>query len=64
MLKKARLRSAQAAGELRQDLDLDVALELIWGPLRIRWLDRSGPLTHAYADTVVELALHGLRPPG
>ncbi len=63
-LKKVRLRSAQAAGDLREDLDLDVAIELIWGPLRIRWLDRSGPLTHAYVDTVIDMALHGLRPPG
>lgn len=63
-LKRARLRSAQQAGELRADLDLDVAIEMIWGPLRVRWLDRSGALTHAYADTVVELALHGLGRPG
>ncbi|MFG1943579.1 TetR/AcrR family transcriptional regulator [Nonomuraea sp. NPDC048826] len=61
-LKKARLRAAQQAGHLPEDLDLDVAVDLIWGPLLSRWLHRSGPLTHAYADTLVETALHGLLP--
>ena len=61
-LKKERLRSAQRAGQLAQDLDLDVAMELVWGPLLNRWLHRSGPLTPEYADRVVETALQGLRP--
>lgn len=59
-LKKARLRAAQEAGQLPADLDLDVAVDLIWSPLLSRWLHRSGPLTHAYADAVVETALRGL----
>ncbi|MDA0637114.1 TetR/AcrR family transcriptional regulator [Nonomuraea sp. MCN248] len=58
--KKARLRAAQEAGQLPAGLDLDVAVDLIWGPLLSRWLRRSGPLTHAYADAVVETALRGL----
>ncbi|MBE3008746.1 TetR/AcrR family transcriptional regulator [Microbispora sp. NEAU-D428] len=61
-LKKQRLRSAQRAGQLSGDLDLDVAIEMLWGPLLNRWLQRSGPLTPEYADTVVETALNGLRP--
>lgn len=60
-LKKARLRSAQAAGELPADLDLDLAVDLLWSPLTGRWLQRSGPLTEAYADAVVATALAGLR---
>jgi hypothetical protein len=28
-----------------------------------RWLQRAGPLTHAYADQTVERALNGLRAP-
>ena len=60
-LKKQRLHSAQRARQLPDDLDLDVAIELLWGPLRNRWLERSGPLTHQYADKVVEMALDGLR---
>ncbi|MEV1198669.1 TetR/AcrR family transcriptional regulator [Microbispora rosea] len=61
-LKRQRLRSAQRAGQLSGDLDLDVAIEMLWGPLLNRWLQRGGPLTSEYADTVVETALHGLRP--
>ena len=62
-LKLQRLRSAQEAGDLPPDLDLDLAIDLIWGPLMSRWLQRSGPLTHAYADQAVERALNGLRAP-
>lgn len=61
-LKKDRLRSAQRAGELADDLDLDVVVDMIWAPLFSRWLQRSGPLTHAYADRLVATALDGLRP--
>ncbi|AVT29973.1 TetR family transcriptional regulator [Plantactinospora sp. BC1] len=60
--KRQRLRSAQQVGQLAEDLDLDVAVELIWGPLLNRWLQRSGPLTPDYADRVVATALNGLRP--
>ncbi|WP_433256742.1 TetR/AcrR family transcriptional regulator [Streptosporangium sp. CA-135522] len=61
-LKKRRLRGAQRAGQLAEDLDLDVAVEMVWGPLLNRWLQRSGPLTPEYADSVVATALNGLRP--
>ncbi|GAA2670471.1 TetR/AcrR family transcriptional regulator [Nonomuraea recticatena] len=61
-LKRQRLRSAQRAGQLAEDLDLDVAVDLLWGPLLNRWLQRSGELTPGYADSIVETALHGLRP--
>ncbi|GIH77842.1 TetR/AcrR family transcriptional regulator [Planobispora longispora] len=63
-LKKERLRAAQRAGQLALDLDLDVAVEMVWGPLLNRWLQRGGPLTPGYADSVVETALNGLRPRG
>jgi AcrR family transcriptional regulator len=60
--KRQRLLSAQRAGQLVEDLDLDVAIDLIWGPVLNRWLYRSGPLTAEYADRVVATALNGLRP--
>ncbi|WP_018656291.1 TetR/AcrR family transcriptional regulator [Actinomadura flavalba] len=60
-LKRARLRSAQRAGELPADLDLDLAVEILWGTLRNRWLERTGPLDHAYADRLVDTVLNGLR---
>lgn len=61
-LKKERLRNAQRDGQLAEDLDLGVAIEMVWGPLLNRWLHRSGPLTPEYTDQVVETALRGLRP--
>jgi AcrR family transcriptional regulator len=58
-LKKARLRAAQDAGELRADADLDVLADLLFTPIAQRWLLRTGPLTPDYADAVVDHALHG-----
>ncbi|MDT0317168.1 MULTISPECIES: TetR/AcrR family transcriptional regulator [unclassified Streptomyces] len=61
-LKKERLRSARDAGQLAADVDLDVAVDLLFGPVLNRWLQRTGPLTAEYADQVVDTALRGLRP--
>ena len=60
-IREERLRSAQAAGELRADLDLALAIDLIWGPLFHRWLQGSGPLTPQFADELVDAAVAGLR---
>ncbi|OZM80587.1 TetR/AcrR family transcriptional regulator [Pseudonocardia sp. MH-G8] len=57
-----RLRAGQEAGQLRRDLDLPVAVEMIVGPLYHRWLLRTAPLTPAYADTVTDLAMRALAP--
>ncbi len=61
-LKKQRLRAAQRAGQLAEDVDLDVAVDLLFGPILNRWLQRTGPLTPEYADQVVDTALRGLQP--
>jgi AcrR family transcriptional regulator len=60
--KRERLRSAQAAGQLAEDVDLDIAIDLLWGPVLNHWQQCCGPLTPEYADRVVETALNGLRP--
>ncbi|MFI7133685.1 TetR/AcrR family transcriptional regulator [Nonomuraea sp. NPDC050153] len=60
--KKARLRSAQQAGQIAAGADLDLALELLYAPLYQRWLLRSGPLTQEYADALVEVFLKAMRP--
>ncbi|GAA3495866.1 TetR/AcrR family transcriptional regulator [Streptomyces prasinosporus] len=57
-----RLRSAQEAGHVRADVDPRIALELFVSPLAQRWLQRTGPLTHEYTDTLVDYALNGLAP--
>ncbi|MFF4268413.1 TetR/AcrR family transcriptional regulator [Streptomyces sp. NPDC001536] len=57
-----RLRSAQDAGDVRPDIDPRIALELVVSPLAQRWLQRTGPIDHAYTDTLVDYALYGLTP--
>ncbi|MEV5983949.1 TetR/AcrR family transcriptional regulator [Streptomyces sp. NPDC052051] len=57
-----RLRTAQRAGAVRPDIDPRIALELFVSPVAQRWLQRTAPLTHAYTDTLVDYALHGLAP--
>ncbi|MFH8927691.1 TetR/AcrR family transcriptional regulator [Streptomyces pristinaespiralis] len=57
-----RLRAAQEAGQVRGGIDLRVALELFTGPLAHRWLLRTLPLTHEYADLIVDFAVNGLAP--
>jgi AcrR family transcriptional regulator len=57
-----RLRSAQDQGAVRPEVDPRIALELFVAPLAQRWLQRTGPITHAYTDTLVDYALYGLAP--
>ncbi|MDX2524131.1 TetR/AcrR family transcriptional regulator [Streptomyces europaeiscabiei] len=57
-----RLESAQGAGQIRPDLDPRIALELFISPLAQRWLQRTGPISHDYTDTLVDYALYGLAP--
>ena len=57
-----RLESAQRAKQIRRGVDLDVAAELLFGPIFRRWLLRTGPLDLAFADAVLALALRALRP--
>ncbi|MET8559993.1 TetR/AcrR family transcriptional regulator [Streptomyces flaveolus] len=58
----ARLRSAQEAGAVRAGVDPRIALELFVSPLAQRWLQRTGPVSYAYTDTLVEYALQGIAP--
>ena len=57
-----RLRSAQAAGDVRPGVDPRIALELFVSPLAQRWLQHTGPISYDYTDTLVDYALHGLAP--
>lgn len=60
--KKVRLRSAQRAGQLAADADLNLVLEVLYAPLLQRWLYRSGPLTPEYADSLVDITMRAFRP--
>ncbi|MDA3648271.1 TetR/AcrR family transcriptional regulator [Saccharopolyspora indica] len=59
--KKRRLRSAQDAGQLSADADLDLVLDFLYSPLTQRWLTRSGPLDEAFADALVDATLRAFR---
>ncbi|GGO58556.1 TetR family transcriptional regulator [Streptomyces daqingensis] len=57
-----RLRSAQEAGQIAEDVDIGLAVEMLLGPFQQRWLQRTGNLTHEFTDALVDLALRGLAP--
>ncbi|MFE2375979.1 TetR/AcrR family transcriptional regulator [Streptomyces sp. NPDC059398] len=59
-LYEERLRSAVAAGQIGADVDIRIAVEMLVGPLTHRWLQRTNPLTHAFADTCVDQVLRGI----
>ncbi|MEU3776433.1 TetR/AcrR family transcriptional regulator [Streptomyces sp. NPDC032472] len=58
-LYEARLRAAREAGQLPPGADLRLTVEMLVGPLTYRWLMRTAPLTHAYADALVDRVLAG-----
>ncbi|WP_445400627.1 TetR/AcrR family transcriptional regulator [Streptomyces sp. LE64] len=57
-----RIGSAQDNGQVRADVDPRIAAELLVAPLAQRWLQHTAPLSHAYADALVDHALRGLAP--
>ncbi|MER6343774.1 TetR/AcrR family transcriptional regulator [Streptomyces sp. NPDC001595] len=57
-----RLRAAQDSGDVRPEVDPRIALELFVSPLAQRWLQRTGPISYDYTDTLVDYALYGLAP--
>jgi AcrR family transcriptional regulator len=56
---RQRLRAAQQAGQVG-NVDLDVAAELLYGPVYYRWLLRTGPISRQYVDGVVAMTLRAL----
>ncbi|MER7465219.1 TetR/AcrR family transcriptional regulator [Streptomyces sp. NPDC097981] len=59
-LYEARLRAAREAGQLADDVDLRLMVEMLLGPLTYRWLLRTAPLTHAHTDALVDRVLGGV----
>jgi AcrR family transcriptional regulator len=58
----ATLRRAIQRGELRKDVDLDLLLDSLYGPIYMRFLIRHDKLTPAFVDHLCELVLGGARP--
>jgi AcrR family transcriptional regulator len=56
------LERGVARGELRQGLDMELALDLLSGPLVFRALITGGPVNERLTRGVVEVVLRGLAP--
>ena len=56
------LRRGVERGDLRPDLDLELALDVLGGPLFYRLLVTGGPLDDQLAEGVADLILHGFAP--
>ncbi|HYH49271.1 MAG TPA: TetR/AcrR family transcriptional regulator [Acidimicrobiia bacterium] len=58
----ARLEAAREQGQISADVDLSLAMAIWSGPLYFRFLVTQEPLTHGYADQVLETLFAGWRP--
>jgi AcrR family transcriptional regulator len=56
------VKRAVARGELSQRTDPDVLLDLLYGPLYHRLLQKHLPLSERFADMVVSTVLSGIQP--
>jgi AcrR family transcriptional regulator len=61
---RALLKRAVAEGELRSDIDYEVALDMIFGPVFFRLLLGHGALDANFTDGVLEECFRGLRKAG
>jgi hypothetical protein len=59
---RAVLERGVARGDLRADLDFELALDVLGGRLCYRLLVTRGPIDRALANGVVELILRGFTP--
>ncbi len=53
-------RRARAGGELPRDLDLDVTLDALYGPIYLRFLLRHASLTEAFVSRVCDAVMKGV----
>ena len=53
------LQRGISRGELRPDIDLELAADMMYGPIYYRFLVRRAPLNPEFADRVVDAVLRG-----
>src|ERR1700756_798199 len=56
------LRKAIARGEVRKDMDLDLLLDSLYGPIYMRFLIQHDRLTPDFAERLCALVLRGAKP--
>ncbi|MFI9611022.1 TetR-like C-terminal domain-containing protein [Streptomyces sp. NPDC052023] len=61
-LVRGRLRAAQQDGQLREDADLDVIIDQLWGACYHRLLVLRAPLDDSLVERLVDQALNGAAP--
>ncbi len=57
---KQMLRQKQVSGQLRDDADLDLVLDVLYAPLYYRFLVKNEPPSQKYAEAVAELLIRAL----
>ena len=57
---KEMLRLKQASGQLRPDVDLDLILDSLYGPLYYRYLVKNEVPSQKYAQSLAELVITGI----
>ena len=57
------LRGGQERGQVRDDVDLEVATDLLYGPIWYRRLVQQTPLTPAFADELAEAVTTAIETP-
>jgi AcrR family transcriptional regulator len=55
--------AAVERGEIPADTNIEVAIDLIYGPLYHRLLHGHAPLDDQFVDDIVDMALRGIQPP-
>jgi AcrR family transcriptional regulator len=58
----ATLRRGIARGELREDVDMDLLLDSLYGPIYMRFLIRHDKLSPDFVDNLCKLVLSGASP--
>ena len=61
---KKLLLKAIDSNDVRADIDMDVALDMIYGPVFYRLMMGHSPLDTTFADSIIEHAIQGLRQNG
>jgi AcrR family transcriptional regulator len=56
----ARLKAAKEQGQISADLDLELAMAILSGPLYFRFLINQEPVTHDYVDHMLQALFAGL----